>query len=172
MAALLRFLLGLVAATTLLALGQHVTHGFASWFDPFLVLTIYQGLRHGPAASALGGTATGLLQDTLTAGLFGLHGFANTAVGYLVSWVRQRFVIQQPAQVGILCFLAAAFQTLLLALLQVSMVADGELPDPWSTLIRMTTTGILGAVVFDLAGRLFEWERRWRERRGRRLRLD
>ena len=172
MAAVLRFFLGLAFATLIFVLGLRIHGSFVTLVDPFLILAVYHSLRHRPLGSAIGGSSAGLVQDALTGRLYGLHGFANTAVAYSVSWVRQRFVIQQPTQVGILCFLAAGFQGLLLTLLQASMVAGGDLPEPSDTLLRMVMTGILGAFVFVTAERFFVWDQVRRDKKSRRLRLD
>lgn len=172
MPAIFRFLIGLAFAAVVFVVGLRFDGRFSTLVDPFLILAVYHSLRHDPLGSAVGGSAAGLVEDALTGGLYGLHGFANTAVAYSVSWIRQRFVIQEPGQVGILCFLAAAFQGLLLSLLQASMVAGGDLPDPFDTLLRMITTGFLGALVFVAAERFFAWEQQYREKRSRRLRLD
>ena len=172
MSAILRFLLGLAFATVVFVVGLRIDGRFTTLVDPFLIFAVYHSLRHPPLGSAVGGSTAGLVQDALTGGLFGLHGFATTAVAYAVSWIRQRFVIQQPSQVGILCVLAAAFQGLLLTVLQASMVAGGDLPEPSDTLLRMVTTGVLGAAVFVTAEHFFAWEQQYREKRSRRLRLD
>ena len=172
MAAVLRFLAGLVVAAAIHALCSRLPGRAGLWIDPFLIFVLYHSLRHGPSSSAVAGSAAGLTHDALSGGLFGLHGFAGTAIAYAAATVRQRFVIQQPTQVAVLCSLAAGCQTLLLALLQASMVSEGELPRPLDALMHMLLTGLLGTAVFDGAERFFAWDRERRERRARRLRLD
>lgn len=165
-----RFLLGLVCAAAAHVLSLY--SGVSQIIDPFLILAVYHSLRQSPAWSAIGGSAVGLVQDALTGGIYGLHGFANTVVAYTASRIQNRVVIQQPLQVGMLCFLAAAVQLAVLAGLQYVLVPRAELPLPGAMIGKMISTGVLGAVVYVLANRTLEWEQNRQERNRRRLRLD
>ncbi|MEM1201939.1 MAG: rod shape-determining protein MreD [Acidobacteriota bacterium] len=171
MAAALRFLLGLVIAVVIHISGLRLSPHFGQWIDPFLILAIYHSLRFGPGWSALGGTVAGLVQDALSGGLYGLHGFANTLVAFVATRVRLRLVIQQPLQVGMLCFLAAALQQTVLASLQFSMTQGTELPSILDMGIKMVATGALGAGLYVLSGKAGDWERRRQEQRRQRPRL-
>ena len=168
----LRFLLGLLTAIFCWGLALRLIPGAPRFFDPFLILVLYHSLRSPALGSAGAGTAVGLVHDALTGGLYGLHGFANTLTGYLAGIVRQHFVIQQPLQVALLCLLGGAAQALVLTLLQLTLVADSDLPLPLDSAIKAALTGVLGMLVYVLSNRFFSWERGWRERRGKRLRID
>lgn len=168
----LRFAVGLVLAAGIHILSLRIDPGITTVVDSFLILTVYHSLRHGPGWSAVGGTITGLTADALTGGLYGLFGFANTLVAYLSARVQQRFVVQQPMQVALLCALAAALQVATLALLQFGMVADGELPGHVEVLSKMATTGLVGMLLWIGAGRVRTWDAARRFERSRRLRFD
>lgn len=168
----LRFLVALLLAVAIHAAGVRVDPRFASLVDPFLVVVVLQALRHDAAKSAGAGTIAGLTQDALSGGLFGLHGFAQTLVAALATFARQRFVIQQPVQIGMLCLLAAALQQATLALLRLVFLAQSEAPDLVGTIGKMATSAVLGAVAAALADKLQAWDHRRRESRRRRLRLD
>lgn len=171
MAIVLRFLLGLITAIGAFALALRISPSAPQFFDPFIVLVIYQALRAQAAPSAAVGTLVGLTQDTFTGGLYGLHGFANTLVAYCVSAVRQRFLIQQPLQVAILAALGGALQLATLAFLQFSLLSDPEVPHPGYAVVKMLATGILTMGVYVAANRFFAWDRDRREKRSRKLRL-
>lgn len=167
-----RFLLGLVAAVALHVLGMQLrVVSVPLYFDPFLVLVIYVSMRASTARSILAGTLVGLVQDALTGGLYGLHGFADTAVAYLISAVRQRFVIQQSSQIAVLASLGGIFQGLVLAGLQLALVTDAELPGATSSFIKVALTGLTTLAVYVGSNRLLAYERRRREQRNRRIRL-
>ena len=168
----LRFLLGLAAAVAVHAAGLHLHALSPQILDPFVVLVIYLGLRAPLAPSALAGSVVGLTQDALTGGLYGLHGFANTLVAYGVSALRQRFLIQQPLQVAVLAALGGAAQLTTLAFLQFFLMAEAEIPHPGFALAKTLVTGLLTMLVYVAANRLFAWDRRRRERRRGRLRLE
>ena len=119
----------------------------------------------------MSGGTTGLAQDALSGGLYGLHGFADTLVAYTSSRLQQRLVIQQPSQVGLLFVLAAALQLAVLATLQFLLVSGSELPGLGTMIARMMSSGIAGVALFVFAGKAREWDRRLRARRRRRLKI-
>ena len=168
---LLRFVVGLVCATLLQALGLRLSSQFSLAFDPFLILVVYHSLDNTPLWSSVGGSAAGLAQDTLSGGLYGLHGFANTLVAYAASRLQQRLVIQQSFQVALLFVLAAALQLAVLATLLFLLVGSAELPGPGTMAARMACSGIVGALLFVLARKTREWRGHWRARRRGRLKI-
>ncbi len=167
----LRFAFGLGAVTLMQSLGQHLFSHFSLGIDLFLVLVVYHSLDNSPAWSSLGGSTVGLAQDALSGGLYGLHGFANTLVAYLSSRLQQRLVIQQPSQVGLLFVVAAALQLATLTTLQFLLVDAVELPGLVSMTARMSSSGVIGAMLFAFVGKTRELEGRWRARRSRRLKI-
>ncbi len=168
---LLRFVVGIVLATLVQALGLRLFSRFSLTIDPFLILAVYHALDNTPVWSSAGGSVAGLCQDALSGGLYGLNGFANTLVAYVSSRLRQRLVIQQPSQVALLFVLAAALQLAVLAILQLSLVSSAELPGLGTMAARMGFSGIVGASLFVFARRARDWQRHWRARRRGRLRI-
>ncbi len=168
---LLRFIVGLVLAVVLQALGLRLFDNFALGFDPFLILVVYHSLDGSPAWSSISGSVAGLAQDALSGGLFGLHGFANTLVAFASCRLRQRLVIQQSSQVGLLFVLSAALQLAILATLQFLLVSSAELPGLGSMAARLASSGVAGAFLYVMAGKAREWHYQWRARRGTRLKL-
>ncbi len=167
-----RYLAGLLLAAAVQTLGIHLYGPFLLVIDLFLVLAVTVSLGHGPVGSMLAGSAAGLAQDALTGGLFGLHGFADTFVAWAASRLRQRVVIQQPVQVGLLFALAAALQQTLLVGLQFLMLPGSALPGLAVMALRMVSTGIAGMSLFVLGGRLRASFEALRDKRRRRLALD
>ena len=142
-----RLLLALVAAVALHFLGAQIADDVPRLFDPFLVLVILYGLR-GDLLVALGvGLLAGLLTDAVTGGLYGLHGFADTIVGYGTAYAVQRLVVRRPPGVFLMFALAAAAQQAILVGLVVLLLADPALPSLASTLVKVATTGVLGVLV-------------------------
>ena len=168
---IVRFVVGLLLAAALQALGIRLFGPFFLVIDLFLVLAVYTSLDHGPVASMLAGSVAGLAQDALTGGLYGLHGFANTLVAWAAARLRQRVVIQQPHQVGLLFALAAALQQTILVALQYLMLPGALLPGLGVMTARMATTGAAGTLLWILTRRVRHGLGVWRERRRRRLAL-
>ena len=68
----------------------------------------------------------------LAGGPFGLHGFADTLVGYTAARVAQQLVVQRSSGVVLVFTLASALQQALLAALAVLLLPTAELPAaPW-----------------------------------------
>ncbi len=168
---LLRFVVGLICAVLIQTLGLRLFSHFALAFDPFLILVVYHSLDGSPAWSSIGGSVAGLAQDALSGGPYGLHGFANTLVAFAASRLQQRLVIQQSSQVGLLFVLSAALQMAILASLQFLIVSGAELPGLGSMAARLVSSGIIGAMLFVLAGKARAWNKSWRARRQTRLKL-
>ena len=168
----LRFLAALLIAALLQILGQKLVPSFFAVVDLLLLVAILNTLDSGPVGSLAGGSLTGLLQDALTGGLFGLHGFANTLTAWLAFRVGQRMVIAQSSQVGLLLALTAGLQQVLLVLLGYLMLPGGDLPGLGILAMRMVLSGILGALLYAGAQRFSARFSNWRERRRRRLSLE
>lgn len=169
---IVRFAVGLVLAAAGQTLGLYLDASFLLAIDLFLLLALAMSLEYAPVGSMLIGSAAGLAQDALTGGLFGLHGFADTVVAWAASRIRQRVVIQQPLQIGMLFALAAAVQLTLLLFLQFLMLPGADLPGLHVMVIRMVTTGAGGMLLFVFNRRLRERFEVWREKRRRRLSLE
>ncbi len=168
---LLRFVVGLICAVLLQTLGLRLFSHFALAFDAFLILVVYQSLTGSTGWSSIGGSAAGLVQDALSGGPYGLHGFANTLVAYAASRLRLRLVTQQPSQVGLLFVMSAAIQVATLASLRFLIVSGAELPGLGSMAARLASSGIVGATLFVLAGKIRGWEKNRLARRRTRLKL-
>lgn len=166
------FVLGLVAATALHALGSRLAVGFPAAVDLFLVLAVYNSLSGHLASSAAGGAAAGLARDALSGGLYGLHGFADTLVAYVSARLQERLMIQKPFEVGVLFALAAAAQLVVLSTLQFLLVPGAQLPGLGALATRMVSSSLLGPALLLVVDRVRIWAERWRERRRQQLKME
>jgi rod shape-determining protein MreD len=108
--AAVRFTLGLAAAVLVHFVGARLFPEFPRLFDVFLVVVVLYGLSGDSLTSLLAGLAVGLIEDTLTGGLYGLYGFADTIVGYGTARLAQRLVIQRATGVFAVAGLASLAQ--------------------------------------------------------------
>lgn len=166
----LRFAGALLVAVVAHLVASQVYPQFPRSADLLLVLTVFNGLRGNLAAGMLGGLAAGLVTDALTGGLYGMHGIADTILGYATAFASQRLVIQRATGVTLVFALAAASQQAILVVLALALVAEPRLPDlPWLVL-KVVSSGLLG-LALTVGSR---WARgrwtRWRGSRRARLR--
>lgn len=165
----LKFLLGIALA----ALVHFVGMSFFPWFgrvlDVFLVVVALHGLRGNSLAGLLVGLFVGLLHDSLTSGPFGLFGFADTIVGYVMARVAQRLVIQRATGVLAVVSFAAVLQQAITVGLATLLLPAPELPNPLWAAIRAGACGVLGMAIYVATS---HWRRTSEaRRRGRMSRL-
>ncbi|HXT51382.1 MAG TPA: rod shape-determining protein MreD [Thermoanaerobaculia bacterium] len=167
-----KFLLALLAAYLVHLVGVSISPLFPRVVDPFLLVVVWYSMRTGPVGAELIGTATGLLQDGLSGGLFGLHAFAETVVGYGVALAAQRVVVgQQAARVLIFAAAAALQQLVLMGLLRAMVGAHAPLPSVGSVIGKIITSALLGAALISMESRARTQWSSWQRRRSRILRF-
>jgi len=171
MAKFLKFLLALAVATAVEFLGLELYSGFARVVDPFLILALWIALDGRPVAAMLAGSASGLVADALSGGSFGLLGFANTGAAFVAARLRQRLVVQHPAQMALLFMAGAAVQAGLTALAARLLVAGSELPSLFEVVATIVTSAVGGLLLVALTRRARRLLASWRDARNRKLKI-
>ncbi|HEV7516980.1 MAG TPA: rod shape-determining protein MreD [Thermoanaerobaculia bacterium] len=172
MSGAVKLLLGLAAALLVHLVGSRLFPDFPRVMDVFLVVVALHALSGNTLTGLLVGMAVGLVHDTLTGGLYGLYGFADTIVGYGTARLAQRLVIQRATGVFAVVGLASVLQQVVLVGLTFLLLPDPALPRPWWALAKAVAGGFLGMVIYAVAGSLGRnYESRRRSRMSR-LRLD
>lgn len=167
-----RFLVALLGAYLVHLVGVTASPAFPRIIDPFLLVVVWYSMRTGPLGAELIGTATGLLQDSLSGGLFGLFAFADTLVGYGVALAAQRVVVGQQAARVLIFAAAAALQQLVLVVLLRSLVGNAApMPSVGSVIGKLITTALLGAALISMESRARTQWSSWQRRRSRILRF-
>lgn len=161
----------LVGAILVQLLGSHLIPSFNLAVDAFLVVAVLFALEGGLAAGMIGGLVAGMAADALSGGLFGLHGFADTIVGYGTAVAAHRLVIRRPSSVLLVAAVAAIVQQVVLLTLRRVLVDSAPMVTVGWTVVQVVTTGLLTVVVYILLGRLQRRLAVRRERRGSRIRF-
>ncbi len=118
----------------------------------------------------LAGLAAGLVTDTLTGGLYGMYGFADTIVGYGAAFAAQRLVIQRITAVWLVFSAGAAVQQTVVIGLSRVLLLEPALPDFLPVVLKVAVTGLLGAGSYLAGRRLRTAVRVWKKSRTARLR--
>lgn len=143
----LSFVLALALAAGLHLAGLVLVPGFPLAVDLTLVVVVLFARDGRVTAATVGGSVAGLVADALAGGPFGLHGFADTLVGYTAARVAQQLVVQRSSGVVLVFTLASTLQQALLAALAVLLLPAAELPAaPWMV-AKAATTGVIGLVL-------------------------
>lgn len=164
-----RFLIALLAAAGLHFVIGQISPDLTMAADLFLVLVVLVGLEGDLLLGLAAGLIAGLVTDAVTGGLYGLHGFADTIVGYGTAFAAQRLVIRRPPGVFLMFALAAAAQQAILVGLVVLLLSDPALPDLRWTLTKVAVTGVLGVVFVLIRGSWTGRMERWRRSRTSKL---
>lgn len=139
-----RFVLGLLLAAALHAVGTRIAPGFPRAVDLFLVTTVVVA-RHGrPEGGLFAGLAAGYAADALSGGPFGLNGFADAAVGYGAALAARNLVVARPGSIAALFALGAAAQGALLYLVTAFVVTGPARPDLFWLVVRIGSATLAG----------------------------
>lgn len=142
----------------------------SSLVDLFLVLALFNAIGGNLVAGLFGGLAAGLAADTLTGGLYGLHGFADTIAGYGTALASRRLVIQKAGNIFIAFSLAAAVQQAIIVGLRLVLLPEAAMPTTAGILGRIIVVGALGFLGFWARERFTKGAAKWRRNRRARLR--
>jgi rod shape-determining protein MreD len=167
---LLELALGFVTALVVHAAGSQVWPDFPQAVDVLVVVVVLHALGGRPASSLLVGLVAGLVTDALTSGLYGLHGFADTIVGYGGAVLAQRLAVRRLSSVMFLLALAAAVQQAVLVGLAVLLMPGAPLPGLVWVVAKVASATALGAIFFQSRNVVLARFAGWRRRRGSRLR--
>ena len=165
----LRFLLALAVTLLLHFVVGRIAPEAIRVVDLFLLLVVFFALKADLLVGMAVGVVAGLVTDAVTGGLYGLHGFADTIVGYGTAFAAQRLVIRRPPGVFLMFSLAAAAQQAVLAGLVVMLLSDPVLPELQWTLTKVVATGLLGVVLVSIRQGSTARFQRWRSTRTSKL---
>jgi rod shape-determining protein MreD len=167
----LKFLLGLGAAlaahSALVALMPQLVLAF----DPFLVVSVLTALGGNSLGGLAGGLVAGFARDTLSGRLYGLHGFADTIIGYATARTAQRMDLQQPGAVWVVTVLATLVQQAILVCLSYLLLPRPEVAPPLWVPIQAIVNGFVAMTVWSVASRAQGFRQRAERRKMDRLRL-
>lgn len=167
---LLRYLAGLVAALALHVVGTWLVPSMPRFFDPFLVLVVVNALGASGAGGLLGGTVAGLVHDSLSGRLYGLHGFADTIVGYAVARAAQWLDLAGTGAVLVTTALATLLEETSLVLVLL-LFTDPEPPEPAWVLLQAGINGVAAMALVAASGRLRRVREGARRKRSSKIRL-
>lgn len=154
--------LALAAAALVHFAGVRLWPAFPLAVDPFLVVAVAAGRSGRPVPAMFAGMAAGWATDALAGGMFGLHGLADTVVGFGTARAAQQLVVQRRTSLAAVFAAAAAAQTAILALLSLVFPGGYGLPSPFWLIVKVATTAALGLAWTALAAAV---SRGWSARR-------
>ncbi len=161
---LLRFVLALAAAALAHFVGARAFAHFPLAVDLFLLVTVLFARSGRPVPAMFAGLAAGWTADALSGGPFGLHGLADTVVGFAAARAAQQLVVQRKTSLLFVFAAAAAAHSALLAGLALAFLPGVGLASLVWLPVKVASTALLGLAWTQLAATT---TRRWSARKGR-----
>jgi len=128
--------------------------GRFAYLDLPLLVTIYFALnRRSPIHGTLLGAALGMAQDGLTQGAIGVHGIANTVVGFLAASIGIRIVVENNVIRMVLNFAFTLLSSAIMLFVIQVMLGLGWQSNWIDEVIRAAGNGVIGLVLFPLLDR-------------------
>jgi rod shape-determining protein MreD len=123
-------------------------------FDlPLLVVIYFSVSRRSPIAGSITGAIVGLLQDGVTHRPIGIHGIANTIIGFLAASIGMKIDVDNPITRSLMIFTFTVMDRFLYLIIVRHLIAE---PLAWSwlhQLLRAAVNVILGVVLFAVLDR-------------------
>lgn len=155
---------GLVVGTALIQSFLPVLLPGLGAVDLLMLVVVHFALELPFRRGVLAGALAGLAQDSLSAGLAGLHAFTKTLVAAVVGLMGDVVVIQGTVPRAVLIGLAEVAEALLVVGL-LALVDRPSLLEPGRIATQAAATAAAAAAFFSLAGVVRRWWRRRRKRR-------
>lgn len=166
----LKVLAALAGALVVHLLGAWAIPQLPRYLDLFLVVTVVSALDGRSAPGLAVGMTAGMTHDTLSGRLYGLHGFADTIIGYAVARAAQRLDIRGSGAVLVTAALATLVQQVLLLALAY-LFSEPRPPEPIALLVRAVANGGVAAVAWSVSSRVSALRETVRRKRTSKIRL-
>ncbi|HVR30142.1 MAG TPA: rod shape-determining protein MreD [Thermoanaerobaculia bacterium] len=144
----------------------------ARFIDPFLLAIAYTALPGRVGWAAVAGAILGLAHDGLSGGLYGLHGFAGTAVAFLMARTARLADLHKGYYIALFFACAVILQQLVLQGLLLLLVRRPELLSLPDLALRAAIAAPLGALLVAGGERIAEAFASFRRRRRTEVFLD
>lgn len=90
----LRFAIGLLIALTLHSLLDSFFPNALAFFNPYVILIVYYAMGGSVFGAIIAGVVAGLVQDSFSSSMFGLHAFSLTVCAYIVAYINSRLSLR------------------------------------------------------------------------------
>jgi rod shape-determining protein MreD len=123
--------------------------------DLVLVVVVYIALTTGPVGGMLAGTLAGLVQDSLSTGVIGIGGLANSIVGFLVGVIGQQFIVTTPLPRFVMFLAASMLHSAISIGLYVLLGLRTFPASPWAAVTSQAVgNAAVGMIAFTLVERV------------------
>ncbi len=147
----LRISISIILALIAQTIGVRVFSSSIVYLDAFLLVVVYFAAKEGLLTGILVGAISGLVQDSFSGGIVGIHGFTKTLVGFMVGMLSTILVVENLVAQALLLGLATLLNGAVIIGINY-LFFHSPLKGFWETLSLQSLGNIgVGAVIFQSA---------------------
>jgi len=121
-------------------------------FNFFSLVVIYFAIRKEEVLGACLGAACGLIQDSLSLGVFGVYGLAKTVTGYLAGYLSKKVDLFSIFRIFVFILVLVSIEFILWLLLYSFVFSEKISFGKGVLLFQPLGTALLGSLVFSMSG--------------------
>ena len=145
----LRFAIGLLIALTLHSLLDSFFPNALAFFNPYVILIAYYAMGGNIFGAIIAGVIAGLVQDSFSSSMFGLHAFSLTVCAYIIAYINSRLSLRGTLAFGA-CLLGAVILNELVIYILVNILLRQR--------IEMFEQGLVVKAIFTLIFGMFVYQ--------------
>jgi rod shape-determining protein MreD len=121
-------------------------------FNFFSLVVIYFAIRKEEVLGACLGAACGLIQDSLSLGVFGVYGLAKTITGYLAGYLSKKIDLFSTFRTFVFILVLVSIEFILWVLLYSFVFSEKISVGKGVLLFQPLCTALLGSLIFSMSG--------------------
>lgn len=121
-------------------------------FNFFSLVVIYFAVRKEEILGACLGAACGLIQDSLSLGVFGVSGLAKTVTGYLAGYLSKKIDLLSILRLFVFIFLLVSVEFILWTLVYSFVFSEKISIGKGLLIFQPLSTALLGSLIFSMLG--------------------
>jgi rod shape-determining protein MreD len=121
-------------------------------FNFFSLVVIYFAIKKEEVWGACLGAACGLIQDSLSLGVFGVYGLAKTITGYLAGYLSKKINLLSVFRIFVFIFVLIGIEFILWMFLYSFVFSEKISTGKGILLFQPLSTALLGSFIFSILG--------------------
>jgi rod shape-determining protein MreD len=151
-----RISIGLILAVIMYTLLESISFSTVLIFNIFNLVVIYFAMEKGETSGAILGMVCGMIQDSFSAGVFGVAGISKTITGFLAGFVAKRIDIVLFSRNFIFIFFLSGMELIIWAFFYVFIFSERINTGQGLIFLQPMGTALLGSISFKLIRYLHE----------------
>ena len=153
---IIRISIGLILAVVMYTLLESISFSAVLIFNIFNLVVIYFAMEKGETSGAILGMVCGMIQDSFSAGVFGVAGISKTITGFLAGVIAKRINTVLFSRNFIFIFFLSGMELLIWAFLYVFIFSERINTGQGLIFFQPMGTALLGSISFKLIRFLYK----------------